>query len=215
MADPKHSPREQGTRPETVTSFIREHDAHDVDAPAPRAALAGAPEPMRLDPEGFLEDWALRHFTVSVQLHDVERVSEGDAERKAVLEDLGLVQGVLLELHDFASGEKRVRALLESSRVLQNGVSALYNWLDEVLGAAARLRVTHSKPGFTHWPEEEAPTSMLRTLERVHPDLETLVHPFGTGADEDVGRKIALCFRQIGAAVVRVSGRAGSTIPPM
>ena len=31
---------------------------------------------------------------------------------------------------------------------------------------------------------------------------------------EDVARKLALCFRQIGAAVVRVSGRAVSSYPP-
>jgi hypothetical protein len=34
------------------------------------------------------------------------------------------------------------------------------------------------------------------------------------GVEEDVARKLALCFRQIGTVVVRVSGRAGSSIPP-
>ena len=51
--------------------------------------------------------------------------------------------------------------------------------------------------------------AILRTLERVHPDLETLVRVDALGVVEDLARKISLCFRQIGAAVVRVSGRAG------
>ena len=39
-------------------------------------------------------------------MHDVARVSENDPERRLVLDDLGLVQGILLELHDFASGDE-------------------------------------------------------------------------------------------------------------
>ena len=66
-------------------------------------------------------------------MHDVARVSEQDPERRLVLEDLGFVQGILLELHDFASGEARVRAMMDRDPLLQNGVSALYAWLDEVL----------------------------------------------------------------------------------
>ena len=53
----------------------------------------------------FLEDWALRHFTTSVKLHDV-----GSLERRATPESgepssttSSVVQGILLELHDFAS----------------------------------------------------------------------------------------------------------------
>ena len=33
-------------------------------------------------------------------------------------------------------------------------------------------------------------------------------------ADDDIAQKLALCFRQIGAAVVRISGRAVSSYPP-
>jgi hypothetical protein len=48
----------------------------------------------------------------------------------------------------------------------------------------------------------------------VHPDLETLVRVDGIAVDADVAQKVALCFRQIGAAVVRVSGRGVSSYPP-
>ena len=166
-----------------------------------------------MDADAFLEDWVLRHFTVSVKLHDVERVSEGDPERAFVLEDLGFVQGVLLEVHDFAASDPRVRAMMNEGELLQNGVAALYTWLDDVLDAAARLRVTRGKPSFVD-AGEEALGAILRTLERVHPDLETLVRVEALGVEEDIARKLALCFRQIGAAVVRISGRAVSTYPP-
>jgi hypothetical protein len=214
MPQEKFSPRQQGTRaPETVSSYIRTHDAQDVAVPAHAAPLGGESVARSFDPEAFLEDWVLRHFTVSVKLHDVERLSEGDPERKNVIDDLQLVQGILLELHDFASGEPRVQAMLSQGHVLQNGVSALYGWLDEVLDTASRLRVTRGKPSFIDAGEQSFIT-ILRTLERVHPDLETLVQIDAMGVEEDVARKITLCFRQIGAAVVRVSGRTVSTYPP-
>ena len=215
MPDPKHSPREQGTpTPEGATSFIRPHEAHDVALPPSPAPLAAGSEGAPQGADGFLEDWALRHFTASVKMHDVERVGEHDAERRLVLEDLGLVQGILLELHDFASGDERVRAMMDSQQVLQNGVAALYSWLDEVLDAAARFRVTRGKPSFADAPGDEVFYAILRTLERVHPDLETLLRVDALGVEPDVAQKLALCFRQIGAAVVRVSGRSVSSYPP-
>ena len=97
----------------------------------------------------------------------------------------------------------------------QNGVAALYNWLDEVLDAAARLRVTRGKPGFVDAPGDEVVHAILRTLERVHPDLETLLRLDRGVVDEDIARKLAAAsFRQIGAAVVRISGRSASSYPP-
>jgi hypothetical protein len=220
MADPKHSPPapsgQAGT--EGATSFIRAHEAPDVATP---------PQPVPLAPSGasgsdgllqgaaeFLDDWALRHFTASVKIHDVERVSEHDPERRLVLEDLGLVQGILLELHDFASADARVRAMMDRDQVLQNGVGALYAWLDEVLAAAARLRVTRGRPSFVDAPSDEVFNAILRSLERVHPDLEALLRVESLGVDPDVAQKLGLCFRQIGAAVVRVSGRTASSYPP-
>ena len=223
MADPKHSPREQGTStPERLSSFIRPHDASDVTLPAPPSSLPSLGSLLRAEgvPQSaneFLEDWVLHHFTISVKMHDVERVGEHDEERRLVLDDLGLVQGILLELHDFAAADVRVRALMSEGQILQNGVSALYSWLDEVLEAAARLRVTRGKPGFVDAPGDEVFNAILRTLERVHPDLETLLRVLSVeslGVDRDVAQKLALCFRQIGAAVVRVSGRAISYYPP-
>jgi hypothetical protein len=237
--DPKCSPRErreqsEGETPVRATSFIRSHDAEEVAVPASPAPLeaSGAGEPARVVSEGvlpceparepagargsdaFLEDWSLRHFSVSVKMHDVERVSERDPERRLVLEDLGRVQGILLELHDFASGDPRVHAMMDEHEVLQNGVTALYSWLDDVLEAAARLRVTRGKPGFVDAPSDEVYYAILRTLERVHPDLETLMRVEALGIERDVAHKLALCFRQIGAVVVRVSGRPVSSYPP-
>jgi hypothetical protein len=216
MPDPKNSPREQGTRvPTGASSFIRPHGADNVAIPpSPSPLAAGNTQGAGLGAAGFLEDWALRHFSISVKMHDVERVGEKDAERRLVLEDLALVQGILLELHDFASGEDRVREMMDEEQLLQNGVAALYNWLDEVLDAAARLRVTRGKPGFVDAPGDEVFHAILRTLERVHPDLETLLRLDRGVVGEDVARKLALCFRQIGAAVVRVSGRSASSYPP-
>jgi hypothetical protein len=215
MPDPKYSPPKQGTSvPQGVTSFIRSHEAPDVAVPPSPSPLGVAGDKVHPGTEQFLDDWALRHFTVSVQMHDVERRSENDPEGQLVLEDLGIVQGVLLELHDFVSNEPRLRALMDEEQILQNGVSALYDWLDEVLTAAAKLRVTQGKPGFVDAPGDEAFYAILRTLERVHPDLETLVRVDGIAVDQDLAQKLALCFRQIGAAVVRVSGRGVSSYPP-
>ena len=166
------------------------------------------------DAIGFLDNWALRHFTASVKIHDVERVSERDQERRLVLEDLGLVQGVLLELHDFAAGDPRVRAMMDRDPVLQNGVTALYTWLEEVLDAAVRLRVTRGRPSSRGRPRRRRVHAILRTLERVHPDLEALLRVESLEVDREVAQKLVLCFRQIGAAVVRVSGRTGSSYPP-
>jgi hypothetical protein len=218
MTDPKHSPREQGTpiptTPEGVTSFIRSYQTHDVAFPSSPPPLGTGPDGRLLPVAEFLDDWAMKHFAVSVKMHDVARVSEHDPERKLVLEDLGFVQGILLELHDFALAEARVRAMMEAGHVLQNGVSALYSWLDDTLDAAARLRVTRGKPGFVDTPNDEMLAAILRALERVHPDLETLMGLHLVGIDEDIARKLALCFRQIGATVVRVSGRPVSSYPP-
>jgi hypothetical protein len=215
MADPKHS--SGGTRdpristPERVGSFVRAHDTEEVTLP-PSPLLLGANsvcgDGALQGADGFLEDWVLRHFTISVKMHDVERVGERDEERRLVLDDLGLVQGILLELHDFAAGNVHVRAMMNDGQVLQNGVSALYSWLDEVLDAAARLRVTRGKPGFVDAPSDEVFNAILRTLERVHPDLETLLRLDSRGVDPDVAQKLGLCFRQIGAARTRTgSGR--------
>ena len=224
MPDPKHSRDPHGeeasetsetktpTR-EGASSFIRSHDAHDVAVPPSPALVeggAGAP----LGGDAFLEDWALRHFAVSVKMHDVARVSEKDPERRLVLQDLELAQGILLELHDFASDDPRVRTMMDAQQVLQNGVTALYDWLDDVLDVAARLRVTRGKPGFVDAPSDEVFYAILRALERVHPDLETLLRVDALGVESDVARKLALCIRQIGALVVRVSGRPVSSYPP-
>ncbi len=214
MPDPKHSPREQGTGTTTAESHIRPHETEDVVVPPHDAALGETEteEALRAQIDAFLDDWALRHFSISVKLHDVERVSVGDFERQLVLKDLGVVQGILLEVHDFVLADERLRAMMRSSLVLQNGVGALYGWLEEVLDAASRLRVTRNKPGFVD-ESDEALGPILRTLERVHPDLEMLLRIDTLGVDEDIARKISLCFRQIGAAVVRVSGRPGSSYP--
>src|SRR5580700_10272540 len=112
MPDPKHSPRKQGTPEPTATSYIRPHETSDIELPPndpPMSPTSTAQEgAMRLSADDFLEDWALRHFMVSVKLHDVARVSEGDVERSLVLEDLSFVQGILLEVHDFATSDERV-----------------------------------------------------------------------------------------------------------
>jgi hypothetical protein len=162
----------------------------------------------------FLEKWALDHFAVSVKLHDAERGRTSDGEHAAVLEDLAIVQGVLLELYDFSSLDDRVRARMEATTTLQNGVAALYAWLDGVLDQVSWRHVAPNRPGFVD-VGDEAFAAILRTLEGLHPDLEALVRAEPTGGDdEDVARKLSLCFRQIGAAVVRVSGRGVSSILP-
>jgi hypothetical protein len=216
MADPKHSPRTQGN-PETpvVTSYIRPHPSTEIGIPpnTPLFSASDAALSPSSDVETFLEDWAMRHFTISVKLHDVGRMSAGDVERELVLEDLSVAQGILLELHELAAGDERVHEMMRRSPVLQNGVAALYGWLEEVLEAASRARVTRGKPSFVDGTEA-ALGAILRTLERVHPDLELLVREGVLDVEPDVAKKIALCFRQVGAVVVRVSGRPGSSIPP-
>ncbi|HEY2510850.1 MAG TPA: hypothetical protein VGI39_08340 [Polyangiaceae bacterium] len=210
---PDLKPLRHSLATESFTSFIRERDAEA--ATLPRMPVASFAEEMRMDAAGFLEDWSLRHFAISVHLHDVARVSEGDAERGEVLDDLAEVQGILLELHDYASHERAVREVMVRSERIQNGVAALYAWLDEVLDVAARLRVTRGRPGFVDGLGEDAFPAIVRALERVHPDLESLVQIDGLDLDYDVAQKLSLCFRQIGAVVVRVSGRSAlSTVPP-
>jgi hypothetical protein len=204
MTDPK---RAQGGQPEqgpSLTSFVRQHDAEPIDVPAPPLAPEG-------DVDSFLDEWALQHFTASVKLHDAERLNERSAEAMALLQDVGVVQGVLLELHDFATHDARVRALMEERRSLQNGVGALYRWLEEVLEAAGAPGVARRRPSFVD-AGEEALVTIVGALERLHPDLEELVRL--DGVEPDVAQKLELCFRQIGVAVVRVSGRASSSMPP-
>jgi hypothetical protein len=211
MSEAKRLPQdpEVSDSPATATSYIRALDADEGMLPV----FDDVPlEPLAFV-DAFFDDWVMRHFAVSVKLHDVHRLSEHDPERLAVLDDLSVVQGVLLELHDFASTEPRLRALMENSREIQNGVTALYGWLDELLDAAAARGVAQLRPGFADTGEEAFP-AILRTLESVHPDLEILLHAEQLEVEEDIAHKIALCFRQIGAVVVRVSGRVGSSLPP-
>jgi len=215
MSEPKYAPpapSEQGTVDPSVASHIRPHEAEDIVVPPNMAPRHETEAALRSQVDEFLDEWALRHFTVSVKMHDVARVSEGDAERQLVLEDLAVVQGILLEVHDFVTADERVRAILRSSLILQNGVGALYGWLEDVLDAASRLRVTRNKPGFVD-TSDEALAAILRTMERVHPDLEMLVRVDAFGTHPDIAQKLSLCFRQIGAAVVRVSGRSASSFP--
>jgi hypothetical protein len=227
MSDPKYTPARTRTAEGTaidpepasegadpgrgqsqgVGSFIRRHEADEVPAPLHAPALGAS------NVDAFLEEWVLRHFAVSVKLHDVHRMSEGDAERQCVLDELSTVQGVLLELHDFTKAEPGVRTLMEQSHAIQNGVGALYGWLDDLLEAATLRGVSRRRPGFVD-AGDDALAAILRTLERVHPDLEVLLRASTLGVDPGVAQKITLCIRQLGAAVVRVSGRVGSTIPP-
>ena len=74
---------------------------------------------------------------------------------------------------------------------------------------AGGLRHLISLDGLTR----DALTAILRTMERVHPDLELLVHAEAFASEPDIAQKMSLCFRQIGAAVVRVSGRSASSFP--
>ena len=212
MSEAKYAPREQGiSTPTELSSFIRAHDAQAPHEPSLATSALGSDAP-RLETEAFLEDWALRHFTVSVKLHDAERLCEGDTERLFVLEDLAAVQGVLIELHEFATSSAEVRTLLTEMVVVQNGVGALYAWLDEVLDAALLRPVARRRPGFVDG-DEGALTVISTALERLHPDLESLVRAGADDTDGGVAHKLSLCFRQIGAALVRVSGRATTSMP--
>jgi hypothetical protein len=210
MGDAKRDAVPEGvSTPREVTSYIRSHEADDAALP-PAGLGASAPE---LTAESFLEDWALRHFTISVKLHDAGRLCEGDAERLLVLEELAVVQGILIELHEFASSTEAVRTLMSEMQPMQNGVSALYAWIDDLLDSALLRPVARRRPGFV----DAGPDTLMviaSALERVHPDLESLVHAGTNDADGGVAHKLSLCFRQIGAAIVRVSGRATSLPPP-
>jgi hypothetical protein len=218
MSEPKHSPRgehdprDQGGVDPNAASHIRPHPTEDVVVPPQAPPLGAGETALEAQVIDFLDDWALRHFTASVKMHDVARLSEGDGERQAVLEDLAVVQGILLEVHDFVMEDERVRTMIQGSLVLQNGVGALYGWLDDVLEAASQVRVTQNKPGFAD-TSDEALKAILRMMERLHPDLELLVRVDTFGEHPDIAQKLSLCFRQIGAAVVRVSGRSASSFP--
>lgn len=214
MTDPKRSAK-GSTAPPQVTSYIREHLADDVEIPSdPMSSLTALVASVDENHE-FLERWIARHFSMSVRLHDVRRelAKAGADETDAVVSDLEVVQGVLIELHEYATSEERVRDLMQTSRLLQHGVVAVYAWLGEILSALPTRSVARRRPSFVD--EGEAPaTAMLHTLERLHPDLERLVRADGVPADADVAAKLALCFRQIGAAIVRISGRTTTRPPP-
>jgi len=212
MTEAKRAPLEQGIKtPVEVTSYIRSHDVDEAHVHAPASAL-GSNTPA-LDTEAFLEDWALRHFTVSVKLHDAERLCEGDAERLAVLEELAVVQGVLIELHEFATASTELQNLMTEMDVVQNGIAALYSWLDEVLDAAVLRPVRRNRPAFLDGGDEGLVT-IATALVRLHPDLDSLVRAGADDNDGAVAHKLSLCFRQIGAALVRVTGRASSLPAP-
>jgi hypothetical protein len=200
------------------TTFIRVNDADDFTDPrSSSTALAAA---IDVNDE-FLERWITCHFSLSVNLHDARReiAREGSTQEiDAILADLDVVQGVLLELHEFADAQERVRTLMNSSYVVQHAVVAVYAWLSEILVALPARNVARRRPSFVD--EGETPAyAMLSTLERLHPDLERLVRPDGLTdgdviADADIAQKLSICFRQIGASIVRISGRATSFPPP-
>lgn len=169
--------------------------------------------------EEFIERWVACHFSLSVKLHDVRReldahADAADKELDAIVEDLDVVQGVMLELHDYADVEPRMRSLMQGSHVLQHGVIAIYTWLSEILAALPGRAVARRRPSFVDDSEMPA-VAMLSTLERLHPDLQRLVRKEEVTADDDIASKLAICFRQIGAAVVRISGRASSRPPKL
>ena len=126
-----------------------------------------------LDVDRFFDEWAHRHFTTSVKLHDAERVTEGGAEARGVLDDAIDVQGVLLELHELATNDVRVRDWMHRLQLLQNGVAALYRWLDDVLGAAsAHLAVRRRRPSFVHQGEASSLAAIVGSLKRLRQDLQ-------------------------------------------
>jgi hypothetical protein len=209
MADPKRArdasdPADAGAR----TSFFR--SSGDAE-PRAGAAYALAFED---GVEAFLDQWSQRHFMTSVRLHDAERVCAGDDERLHVLEDLGVVQGGLLELHELASASPEAQALLRDDEVVRNGVTALYGWVDDLVDAALLGRVARRRPGFIDEGDEDALVAILDALGRVHPGLDPFVRGQETAREGEIAEKVSICFRQIGAAVVRVTGRA-STLPPL
>jgi hypothetical protein len=224
MPDPKR-PAEEATDPpqQQVASFIREHQTPDVAVPqnpiSSSTALALAID----ECDDFLDRWLDRHFSLSVQLHDAQRelarelLAEGPSpsanEVLAVMTDLEIVQGVLFELHGYLEGDRRARAVMHDSRAVQHAVITVYAWLGDALQALPTRSIARRRPSFVD--EGEVPGSaMLTTLQRLHPDLERLVRADGVPADEDVRAKLALCFRQIGAGIVRISGRTTTRPPP-
>jgi len=223
MPDPKRPAKEATETPPQTASFIREHDTTPVTAPqnpiSSSTALALAVD----ECDEFLDRWLDRHFSLSVKLHDAQRelakemLVEGPSssahEVVAVVADLELVQGVLFELHGYLEGDATARAVLRDSRAVQHAVIAVYAWLGDALAALPTRSIARRRPSFVD--EGEAPGSaMLTTLQRLHPDLERLVRADGVPAEHDVRSKLALCFRQIGAGIVRISGRTTSRPPP-
>ena len=96
---------------------------------------------------------------------------------------------------------------------MQHAVIAAYAWLGDALQALPTRSIARRRPSFVD--EGEAPGSaMLTTLQRLHPDLALLVRADGVPADEEVRSKLALCFRQLGAGIVRISGRTTTRPPP-
>lgn len=183
-----------------------------------RAGGGSAPQIPFAEGEGFLDRWLARHFTVSVRLFDIRRGVEGrgpDAEAPSpetekVLEDLEAVQDVLFELRELATTEPAMQV-----DAIENAVSAVYGWLEETLDAVERTGAAFRRsPSFVDAGEGSAPIAMLRAFERLHPDIEILVAHSAPVADPDLAQKLALCFRQVGAAIVRVSGRGATSLPP-
>jgi hypothetical protein len=215
MTDPKRSAK--ALAPQQSQSYIREHLADGINVP-PFSSAAGLVAAVPAIPE-FLEQWIARHFSLSVRLHDVRRElataerDEKTAEVEAIVVDLDVVQGVLLELHDYAESDARVRELMDTTHVVQHGVVTVYQWLGEILDALPTRSVARRRPSFVDEGHAAPAIAMLHTLERLHPDLERLVRADDVPADHDVASKLAICFRQIGAAIVRISGRA-TTHPP-
>ena len=218
MSDPKQE--EDAAPAPLVASFIRPHEAEPIDVTPNPISSATALEAAVDDCDEFLDRWLARHFSLSVKLHDAHRESDAGepipamAEMRATLDDLVLAQGVLLELYDYAAEEPRIRALMADGRLLQHGVIVIYNWLSETVGAIAARAVARRRSSFVDDGEGTPTGTMLRTLERLHPDLEQLVRADAIPVDRDVAEHLSLCFRQIGAAVVRISGRAVTMPPP-
>ncbi len=219
MTDPKRVPDGTADVPE-VASFIRAHQTESLEVAPNPISSATALEAAVDDPDEFLERWLARHFSLSVKLHDAHRESDAGEplplvdELRATLEDLSLAQGVLLELYDYAALEPRLHALMRDEHLLQHGVVVLYNWLSETVSALSARAIARRRASFVDDGEATPPGTMLRTLERLHPDLQRLVRADALPVERDVADRLALCFRQIGATVVRISGRTATLPPP-
>jgi len=167
--------------------------------------------------ESFHDHWLARHFAVSVRLFDIQRAVEGEEgegapspETQKVLADLEVVQDVLFELRDLAATEPAMQIA-----AIENAVRAVYAWLEDTLSAVERTGSAFRRsPSFVDGGDGGAPAAMLRAFERLHPDIEILVARSAPVADPNLAHKLALCFRRIGAAIVRVSGRGATTLPP-